>query len=658
MSHDRANALAHEGEDLRRTVSMATQSDRLLKLVIRFKLDSRAAIPPGPDGMARYAGALTDTAMDIEEVVNALRLDGLGAIDPARHDQVFQDLDRVVEGFVSQRNTSSSNSSARRLDEMLNAATALSDESQARRDQAIARLEGSAQRWNRQVAIFALVLLALALAIHFDISRNILPALRRMHGSLKRLAEGDLDVPIERFKLVELRDLARSLETFRRNALAVQDLAFADPSTDLPNRRAFVQIAPRLLMNRDHDAPAFIALIDIDRFKYINDDFGHESSDRLVRLLGERMREALGEDALLARIGGDEFAIYCATQDQAPPGIVCDALTRAVRQPFELDGTAISITVSIGFAEIESADGDIEHILHRADLALYASKRNGRNRATRFNADLSQERDLDRALERDLAEALGGGQLRMVYQPIYPTTNAAQEIEALVRWRHPRLGEISPGRFIPAAERSGVMPELGAWIVDRALSDLSRWAGLAMSVNLSPIQLQQEGFVSFLLEACQKYRISPRRVILEVTETISIERNARALLTLELLRNAGFRIALDDFGTGYSSLCMMKNFKFDRLKLDRSLVIDIGEDETSRAVFDAAVQMARQIGAEVVAEGVSEEALVETALVAGCTHLQGFHLSQPVEAQTIQEIYDAALRKAERATAMAVAQVS
>lgn len=358
-----------------------------------------------------------------------------------------------------------------------------------------------------------------------------------------------------------------------------------------------------------------------------------------MKLVGQRMCGVLGSEALIARIGGDEFAILAYGSREARAEDVSNALVEAVREPFDIDSFAIAVTVSLGYIEVPDDTFAIERLLNRADLALYASKRGGRNMSTGYSETLSEEQNLDRTLEHDLARALGSGELRMVYQPIYLSESEAREIEALVRREHPELGAISPARFIPAAERSGAMPRLGAWIIERSLSDLSRWPGLSMSINLSPLQLQQEGFIAFMLEACRRNDIRPRRVILEVTETVSIERNTRALLTLELLRNAGFRIALDDFGTGYSSLCMMKTFRFDRLKLDRSLVTDIGKDDTSRAVFDAAVQLARQIGAEVVAEGVSEEALVETARLAGCTHLQGFHLSLPVEAQAINDIF-------------------
>jgi diguanylate cyclase (GGDEF)-like protein len=484
------------------------------------------------------------------------------------------------------------------------------------------------------------VTIVFALLILLDLFRNILPALRRMHEALRRLAAGDLDFEVGSFRLRELQALSGSLETFRRNALAVQNLAFTDPSTGLPNRRAFVERAGELLA-AGAGRRFLVMLADIDRFKHVNDDYGHAVGDQLVKLIGERMGGELGDPAIIARVGGDEFALCAPLPEGACSATLGSALVAAMRAPFDLGAYNVAISISLGLVEAAGGENapEINALINQADLALYAAKNGGRNRAMRFCPELAEERELSRALERDLALALDEGQLRMVYQPIHPFNGGENEVEALVRWNHPLLGEISPARFIPAAERSGLMVQLGYWIVQRALTDLARWPHLTMSINLSPLQLQQEGFVGFLMDCCRRHAIAPHRIFLEVTESLSIERNTRALMTLNLLRNAGFRIALDDFGTGYSSLCMMKTFKFDRLKLDRSLITDLGKDPTSQAVFDAAVTMALRIGAEVVAEGISEEQLVAPVRSAGCTHVQGFHYSRPIEADAVEGYY-------------------
>ncbi|MCB5425591.1 EAL domain-containing protein [Altererythrobacter sp. CC-YST694] len=460
-----------------------------------------------------------------------------------------------------------------------------------------------------------------------------------MHNTIRRLASGDLHFEIEQFRLEELSALAGPLETFRRNALAVQSLAFTDSSTGLPNRRAFMeQTLARLEAGPGKgEAGLAVMVVDVDNFKHVNDDYGHATGDMLVRQVGERMQRVLGARAIVARSGGDEFVICAPYSDRQSAEAIGSRLVTAMQEPFDLGGFTVAITISLGLVETQGASGEVavHALLNRADLALYASKNNGRNQASCYTADLENERDADRRLERDLTGAFERGQLHMVYQPIHSTADREDEVEALVRWTHPELGEVSPAHFIPAAERSNQIVRLGSWIIERALADLANWPDLTMSLNISSMQLQQDGFVGFLMRCCRKHEIASRRVILEVTESLSIERNTRALMTLNLLRNAGFRIALDDFGTGYSSLCLMKTFRFDRLKLDRSLIADLGKDPTSQAVFDAAVTMALKIGAEVVAEGISDEELVEPVRRAGCTHMQGFHYSRPIEAAEV-----------------------
>ena len=650
-SQDRAFRMRADSEALRTTADIAERADRLVKSVGQFRLAANRYLTWEDGGdIAREGDELTDSAIRVGDDVNALRMSGFSLYDVPGEAAPFDDLDRHIAAIVrtSQADLPALAARARieaRNTRLAEVATAIAEKAGGRREAAYRRLSESTRAWHMLVSVLGAITLAFVALIVFDLLRNILPALRRMHVALRRLADGDLDVAVEHFQLHELRALSGSLETFRRNAQAVKNLAFTDPSTGMPNRRAFVERAAARLRAglRDDEQGFVIMLADVDRFKHVNDDYGHAAGDRLVKLIGDRVSETLGPDAIVARVGGDEFAICVALGHGRAAGAIGSELVASARHPFDIGECAVAISLSLGLVGSDGGDeADIGALMNKADLALYASKNGGRNRATRFSPELEEEREVNRALERDLADAFQDGQLRMVYQPIHGLgagIDGEDEVEALVRWQHPTLGEISPGRFIPAAERSGLMVQLGAWIVDRALGDLSRWPALSMSINLSPLQLQQDGFVGFLLESCQTNGIVPQRVILEVTESLSIERNTRAVLTLTLLRNAGFRIALDDFGTGYSSLCMMKTFKFDRLKLDRSLISDLGKDPTSQAVFDAAVTMGLRIGAEVVAEGISEESLVEPVRSAGCTHVQGFHYSRPIEAAAVAGYY-------------------
>ncbi|MCW1429450.1 putative bifunctional diguanylate cyclase/phosphodiesterase [Novosphingobium sp. JCM 18896] len=670
ISQDRAYKLRVESEELREAATNTEHAEQLVKLVAQFRLATHLYLSPASASetssseAGRADGEMTDVAIRIGEQINALRASGMELYGLQQDIAVLADIDQHVATIAEVRaNPTSGRAERSAIDErnaqMASLAAAIEAKASADRDGAYDQLSRSSDNWQMLVVGAGTVTIAFALLILIDLLRNILPALRRMHVALRRLAQGDLDFEVGDFRLRELKALSGSLETFRRNAQAVKNLAFTDPSTGLPNRRAFIERTAQKLAGGDGES-FLVMLGDIDRFKHVNDDYGHAVGDRLVKLIGERMGALLGDQAIVARTGGDEFAICVPLAGRAAATLGTDLVT-AMRDPFDLDDYTVAISVSLGLVETKGveaggahAEPDVNALINQADLALYAAKNGGRNRATRFTADLEEERELSRALERDLALALDEGQLRMVYQPIHSMTGGEDEVEALVRWQHPLLGEISPARFIPAAERSGLMVQLGYWIVQRALDDLSRWPHLSMSINLSPLQLQQEGFVGFLMDCCRSHAITPQRVILEVTESLSIERNTRALMTLNLLRNAGFRIALDDFGTGYSSLCMMKTFKFDRLKLDRSLITDLGKDPTSQAVFDAAVTMALRIGAEVVAEGISDEGLVDPVRSAGCTHVQGYHYSRPIEAEAVDGYYEAgptADRKSDRKVA-------
>ncbi|WP_226795196.1 putative bifunctional diguanylate cyclase/phosphodiesterase [Altererythrobacter sp. CC-YST694] len=642
VSEERAVTLRAETLNLQRAAANAENAGELIRAVADFHMQSHLALMPNPPETAE--NSLTDAAVRIDRQLTLLRIsgaplfelpDGTESVDQLgilvrdiRHEAALDGYDPDRLASIEAR-VAGMQSFSRSIEWMLD----------RERDEAYTQLIASTNSWHTRASAIGVAMVALALAMLADVMFNILPALRRMHNTIRRLASGDLHFEIEQFRLEELSALAGPLETFRRNALAVQSLAFTDSSTGLPNRRAFMeQTLARLEAGPGKgEAGLAVMVVDVDNFKHVNDDYGHATGDMLVRQVGERMQRVLGARAIVARSGGDEFVICAPYSDRQSAEAIGSRLVTAMQEPFDLGGFTVAITISLGLVETQGASGEVavHALLNRADLALYASKNNGRNQASCYTADLENERDADRRLERDLTGAFERGQLHMVYQPIHSTADREDEVEALVRWTHPELGEVSPAHFIPAAERSNQIVRLGSWIIERALADLANWPDLTMSLNISSMQLQQDGFVGFLMRCCRKHEIASRRVILEVTESLSIERNTRALMTLNLLRNAGFRIALDDFGTGYSSLCLMKTFRFDRLKLDRSLIADLGKDPTSQAVFDAAVTMALKIGAEVVAEGISDEELVEPVRRAGCTHMQGFHYSRPIEAAEV-----------------------
>lgn len=631
VTQHEAYALKEQTEALIHASAVAENADQFSAAVDKLRMATNR-------GLAARGGSdeLTDLAIGLDDQLGRLRSSGMTIYGSSQVDNPFADLDRHIAEIVAIQNGREAGSGLIAQVEARNAAMVayagnIVSRAHAQRQEAAAGFVASVSRWQLLVIATGLVTMLVVLLALFDIMRNILPSMRRMHGALQALANGDLDVTIEEFRLKELKALSNSLETFRRNAKAVKNLAFSDPATGMPNRRAFQERVGKLTA-AGAGSFAFM-VIDIDRFKHINDDYGHAAGDELVGLIGGRVKALLGDECVVARVGGDEFAVCLPLAGRDNGIAVASDIVDAVRQPFSLGEYAVVVTVSMGVVDIEAADcEDIDDVLRKADMALYASKKNGRNCATAFDQTMAQERAVDRALEKDLELAFERDQLRMVYQPIHSMVDDVREVEALVRWRHPELGDVPPSTFIPAAERSGLMVRLGEWIIRRALADFAQWPDMHLSLNLSPVQLQHEGFSGFLLQCCRDSGIPPHRLFLEVTESLSIERNTRALLTLNLLRTLGFRIALDDFGTGYSSLSMVKSFKFDRMKLDRSLVMDLGQDPASVAVLEAAVTMARHVGAEVVAEGISEAHLIGATRSAGCTHLQGYYYSKPIEA--------------------------
>ena len=645
VSHDQAFHLRADSQILREATTSAEKGEQLVKAVSQFRLAARLAQAPNA-GASHAEDELADAAIKIGEAVNALRLSGSYGLENPETTALFSDLDRLDGAILAAAGQSPEQS--RWVDQrnaaMGAAAEAILRRADMARDQAAERFDASVQRWQQIVLAVGVLTILLAMLILADLLHNTLPAMRRMHDALRRLASGDLDVPLEDFRLHELAALSGPLEIFRRHAQAVRDLAFTDHATRLPNRRAFMERTATLLAAGPVGGYSgfVIAVGDVDRFKHVNDDYGHAIGDRLIAEIANRLQTEIGPDVLVARIGGDEFALCLPLSDHASAATLARQVLGTLRQPFDCGTFSVTVTMSLGYTETPGGPRrcDITELLDHADLALQAAKRGGRNRAAPFVETLAEERSVRRAMEFDLADALARGDLRMVYQPVHRLTGAdshppGDEVEALLRWRHPTLGEIPPERFINAAERSGQMDHLGRWIVERAIADLADWPALVMSINLSPLQLKQDGFVGVLIGCCRKHGISTSRLILEITESLPIEGDEQALMTLGLLRASGFRIALDDFGTGYSSLCMMKSVQFDRLKLDRSLVSDLCQDASARAVFEAAVTMALKLGCEVVAEGVSEAAMLEPVRAAGCTHVQGYLFSRPLEVEAV-----------------------
>lgn len=645
ISQQSAIKMRGQSELLQQAVEQEDNADALGQAASKFRIAALylTDIHDDPASEVAARNELTDASIALANALNSLSAAGAPGYLRLRHDPILVDFDKHVSellGLHSEQGKPGYAAARRRVvanNARLGQVTqAIGQDVIRQRQESLTALARLSRQWHLAVAMVGVLTLLILAALLLDVLRNILPPLRRLHDTLRRLAAGDLDATMPPTGLFELNQLGGALETFRTHARAIADLAFVDPGTGLPNARAFGDQAAALLGDRPADHSGCVVIVDVDRFKYINDEFGHGTADRLLAEIARRISALLPETSVLARIGGDKFA-FCLTftEGMPQPHSVAARIVEAMREPFDLGDCRIGITVSLGHAETSGGES-LDVLVSWADLALYSAKHSGRNRSAAFAPELAQERALERAMEQDLTKAIAGGQLRMVYQPIHAVNDANdREVEALVRWRLPTGTEIPPDRFIAAAERSGQMLALGNWIIDRALDDLRAWPHLQLSLNLSPIQIQSPGFVAHLVERCRHFGITANRLVLEVTESLALEKDSRAFVTLELLRRLGFRIALDDFGTGYSSLWLLKEFRFDRLKLDRSLITDLARDPAAHAVFDAAVAMGLRLGAEVVAEGVSEASLVDPLAGSGCTHLQGYHFSRPIEADAV-----------------------
>lgn len=434
--------------------------------------------------------------------------------------------------------------------------------------------------------------------------------------------------------LVTLEDQVRLLERANMQLAAseatTRHAAFHDALTGAPNRAAFM----RDLNERIHAPGArfAIAILDLDRFKAVNDTFGHAVGDELVRAIWQGLQSVLPPGALGARMGGDEFGLILPYTDDAGIAQVCAALMEVSSKERSIAGHPLQVGASIGVAEAaEAGERDSIDIVRRADLALYAAKRSGRGRFYVYDATLDESVRFRKHIETGLRGAIAKGELSLMFQPIV-RQDALQPVgfEALVRWESPEHGAISPALFVPIAEESNLIHELSDWVVPKALEACSAWPSQFVSINFSPRQFRRPGLVENLQAAAARAGLSPGRVQIEITETALFDDADTAAEVLIKLQSLGFRVALDDFGTGYSSLFNLKNFSIDCIKIDRSFVAALGKEENSTAIVTSIAQLGRSMGLSIVAEGVEDAFQHQALRLAGCSHMQGYLFGRPL----------------------------
>jgi diguanylate cyclase (GGDEF)-like protein len=438
--------------------------------------------------------------------------------------------------------------------------------------------------------------------------------------------------------LLLFRHMRRTSATIAAGETRLRHLALHDPLCGLPNRVSFGERLEETIEKvRDGGAPAAVFYIDLDHFKDVNDTLGHPIGDELIRSVTQRLTSALRGDDLVARIGGDEFGVISSSgRDPTTLQVIANRLIAALCTPYTINDKTIVIGASIGIAVIDKNISDPADVMRHADMALYRAKNEGRNRACIYDIDMDTDLLKRKLVENDLRMAIERDELQIAYQPI--VNNSAEKVvgvEALCRWIHPVRGEIPPSEFIPIAENSGLIVQLGEWVLRRACLDGKAWPDITVAVNVSPLQFRRTEFVDVVERILAETGFDPTRLELEVTESTLLGNVDTAELAMFRLKALGVQLALDDFGTGYSSLLYLRRFPFDKLKIDRSFVLSIERAADAAAIVHAVVSLGRGLGMKVTAEGVETAEQHLFLRAAGVHTMQGFRFGRPDSAAQI-----------------------
>ena len=423
------------------------------------------------------------------------------------------------------------------------------------------------------------------------------------------------------------------------NIAQLEDLGLTDSLAAMPNRRAlhldYARAAP--------GAEKALALLDLDGFKTVNDQYGHFVGDRLIKECARILSEVCGSEARSYRLGGDEFAIFVVgpIAGNILEGI-CHTILARLAEPIVIDDRKLTIGASIGLSRSSRRDElSSSELLRRSDMAMYVSKEGGKHRCTWFSDDFDRNRDLTQQVEADLREALRLQEFRLAYQPLVDAqTGDIVAVEALLRWQRSDGAMVSPGVFVPIAEKCGLIYPIGLWVLRKACREALNWDGIKLSINVSPAQLRNPEFPIELGHILEETGFPPARLELEVTETYLVTDPLVANRNLDVIRKFGVGIALDDFGTGYASIGFLRNFKFEKLKLDRTMVVDAGLDNGSLAMMASSIAVARAMDMSVTAEGVETEAQADLVRTAGCDQIQGWYYYKAITAPEIRAHLD------------------
>jgi len=449
-------------------------------------------------------------------------------------------------------------------------------------------------------------------------------------------------------RVYSFRDLTARLAADQR----IEEMAVTDALTGLPNRRQLAERVTAAAARSRHDGQGFALLVaDIDRFRQINDSLGHDTGDRVLLETARRIQGCMRQNDVLARIGGDQFAVLVHDADAAAAEATARRVLNVVAQPCSVEGAQFTLTCSIGVALCPQHGQAMDELVRHAETAMRAVKAGGRAsfrfHQVRNEVDLRSHMRMDHAMR----QALVSGRFRLHYQPqVRLSDGALTGAEALIRWRDPGLGEVSPARFIPVAEDSGFIVPIGDWVLSQAVRQATLWhesgRGVTVAVNVSALQFQQAQFVDRVASVLAVSGLPPHLLELELTESILVRDADEALQRLHALARLGVQLSIDDFGTGYSSLAYLKRFPIGKLKIDRSFVSGLPGDDSDAGIVGAILQMARALGMKVIAEGVETELQRQFLLDAGCDEFQGFLYAQALDALSFERHLPAAVPRA------------
>jgi len=436
----------------------------------------------------------------------------------------------------------------------------------------------------------------------------------------------------------KVRGVASDITSAKNAEDRVAHLAHFDSLTDLPNRALFDTALRRVVAKNTKGGQIAVLYVDLDHFKTVNDTMGHGAGDLVLKAVARRLDNAINSSDIVARLGGDEFAVLLHhLEDQDEGNKIAENLIDNLSEPIMIEGYPVTVGASIGIAYSQDRQDDIAELLKNADIALYRSKQKGRGCYTIFENEMRKAVQDRRTTEMDLRTAIKNNDLALHYQPLINIeTQETIGYEALVRWDHPTRGLIMPDAFIPIAEDSGLIVQLGEWVIRTALNEIKNWPEhLCVAVNLSPSQLRSPNLIATVVNALAASEVDPGRLELEITESVLMNESEANVALLHKIRSLGVRIALDDFGTGYSSLNYLRSFPFDKIKIDRCFVEDVDSREDCRAIIRAVTGLASSLGMITTAEGVERSGQLKQLKEEGCEQVQGYFFAKAMPAEDV-----------------------